>query len=198
MSKLLVINSSPLTDNSVTRPLVAQFVDRWCREHPGTEVVHRDVGRNPPPHLDEVTIGAFFTAPAERNPGQRQAIALSDTLVDELEAADALVIAAPMHNFTISAALKSYIDLVARVGRTFEYTDQGPVGLLKNRPVYVITSSGGSYGEGSPAAPLNHRDGLLKTVLGFIGLTDLHFIHAEGVAGGGEGVERARAAIAVS
>ncbi|WP_207062554.1 FMN-dependent NADH-azoreductase [Motiliproteus sp. SC1-56] len=196
MPTLLVINSSPVTDNSVTRPLVQQFVEGWKARNPEGRVIHRDIGRNPPPLLDEVTIGAFYTAPEARNAGQQRAVALSDELVDELVAADALVIGAPMHNFTVTGALKSYLDQVARVGRTFKYTDQGPEGLLADKPVYLITSSGGDYRPGAPAAALNHRDEMLRTVLGFLGLTDLHFVHAAGVAAGEAGVDEARAALA--
>lgn len=195
MSKLLVINSSPMTDNSHTRTLVSHFVDQFQLREDQIDVVHRDIGRNPPPHLDEVTIAAFYTPEEQRSPAQQQAVALSDQLIDELQAADAVVIGSPMHNFGVSSSLKTWIDHVARVGRTFHYTDQGPVGLLSGKQVYVVTARGGSYGDGSPAAAMNHQDAYLKTVLGFIGLSDVEFIHAEGVASGKQGLILAQSQI---
>ena len=195
MSKLLVINSSPMTDNSHSRLLVDTFVQRYQQQHTDVEVVHRDLGRNPPPHIDEVMIGAYYTPDQQRNNGQQQALKLSDQLVDELEAADVVVIGSPMHNFSISSSLKSWIDHVARVGRTFHYTDEGPQGLLKGKKAYVLSTRGGRYGEGSPAAAFNHQDNYLKVVLGFIGITEVQFITAEGIASGELGVEQALAQI---
>ncbi len=195
MSKLLVINSSPRTDDSSSRELVARFVQLWQRQHPQAEVINRDLGRNPPPHIDEVTIGAYYTPEDARNDGQRQAIRLSDTLVDELQSADTLVIGSPMHNFSITSALKTYIDHVARVGRTFKYTDKGPVGLLADKKVFVISARGGRYGSDSPARGMNHQDTYLKTVLGFLGLTDVTFVNAEGLSAGEQGVKAAESEI---
>lgn len=196
MSQLLVINSSPVTDNSNTRQLVNRFVDNWQQQHPESRIVQRDIGRNPPPHIDEVMIGAYYTPSADRNEAQRQAIHLSDELVDELEAADTLVIGSPMHNFSITSALKTYIDHVARVGRTFQYGEAGPEGLLKNKKVYLLTARGGSYTGDSPAKGMNHQDTYLQTVLGFLGLIDVTLIHAEGVSGSAEGVLEAKSTIA--
>ncbi|MCW8885039.1 MAG: FMN-dependent NADH-azoreductase [Motiliproteus sp.] len=197
MSKLLVINSSPMTDNSNTRELVENFVNAWKIKHGESEVsvVQRDIGRTPPPHLDEVTIGSFYTPEDARNDAQNQAISLSDQLVDELEQADAVVIGSPMHNFSITSSLKTYIDHVARVGRTFNYTDNGPVGLLKDKQAFIISARGGRYGDGSPAAAMNHQDTYLKTVLGFIGIEDVTTINAEGVSSGDQGVQTAAAEI---
>ncbi len=195
MSKLLVINSSPRTDDSSSRELVAHFVQLWQRQHPQAEVINRDLGRNPPPHIDEVTIGAYYTPEDARDDGQRQAVRLSDTLVDELQSADTLVIGSPMHNFSITSALKTYIDHVARVGRTFKYTDKGPVGLLADKKVFVISARGGRYGSDSPARGMNHQDTYLKTVLGFLGLTDVTFVNAEGLSAGEQGVKAAESEI---
>ncbi|MEH6472162.1 MAG: FMN-dependent NADH-azoreductase [Halopseudomonas sp.] len=195
MSKLLVINSSPVTDNSKTRQLVSRFVERFSATQPQVELLNRDLGRNPPPHIDEVTIGAYYTPDEQRNPAQQQAVALSDQLVDELMAAETLVIGSPMHNFSITSALKTWIDHVARVGRTFQYGANGPEGLATGKKVYVISARGGNYGVGSPAAAMNHQDTYLKTVLGFIGITDVVFINAEGVASGEQGFEQAASQI---
>lgn len=195
MSNLLVINSSPVTDNSKTRELVSRFVERYRAMDQGVEVQNRDLGRNPPPHIDEVMIGAYYTPEEQRNPAQRQSLQLSELLVDELLAADTLVIGSPMHNFSVTSALKSWIDHVARVGRTFQYGANGPEGLIKGKKAYVISARGGRYGEGSPAAAYNHQDTYLKTVLGFIGITDLVFINAEGVASGEQGLLEAASQI---
>ncbi len=196
MSKLLVINSSPMSDSSNTRELINSFVESWTQKHGDIEVVNRDIGRNPPPHLDEVTISSFYTPDQDRSEAQQKAVALSDQLVDELEQADTVVIGSPMHNFTITSALKTYIDHVARVGRTFNYTDNGPQGLLQGKKVFVLTARGGRYGTDSPAAAMNHQDNYLNTVLGFIGISDVTHISAEGVSGGDQGVRMATAEIA--
>jgi FMN-dependent NADH-azoreductase len=195
MSTLLVVNSSPVTDNSKTRELVSRFVERYQAREAGVEVLNRDIGRNPPPHIDEVMIGAYYTPEDARNPAQQQAIQLSDTLVDELLDSDVLVIGSPMHNFSVTSALKTWIDHVARVGRTFQYGANGPEGLVKGKKAYVISARGGRYSEGSPAAGYNHQDTYLKTVLGFIGITDVVFINAEGVASGEQGVLEAASQI---
>ncbi|MEH6627353.1 MAG: FMN-dependent NADH-azoreductase [Motiliproteus sp.] len=195
MSKLLVINSSPMTDSSNTRELVDTFVTAWKQKHAGAEVINRDIGRNPPPHLDEVTIGSFYTPDDARNNAQQQAVALSDQLVDELQQVDTVVIGSPMHNFSITSALKTYIDHVARVGRTFQYTENGPEGLLQGKKVFVLTARGGRYGVGSPAAAMNHQDAYLETVLAFIGLKDVTNISAEGLSSGDQGVRTAAAEI---
>lgn len=188
MSKLLVINSSPVTDSSKTRELVSHFVERYQAREEEVEIRNRDIGRNPPPHIDEVMIGAYYTPEDARNSAQQQALQLSDRLVDELLDTDVLVIGSPMHNFSVTSALKTWIDHVARVGRTFQYGAKGPEGLVSGKKAYVISARGGRYGEGSPAASYNHQDTYLKTVLGFIGITDVVFINAEGVASGEQGV----------
>ncbi len=195
MSKLLVINSSPAIDNSSTRKLVSYFVERYSASHEVVELVNRDLGRNPPPHIDELTIGAFYTPAEQRSEQLQQAVELSDHLVDELMAADTLVIGSPMHNFSIPSGLKSWIDHVARVGRTFQYTANGPEGLAKGKRAYVISARGGNYGTDSPVAALNHQDTYLKTVLAFVGITDVVFINAEGVASGQQGIAEATSQI---
>ena len=143
-------------------------------------------------------IGAYYTAPEERDEGQQAAIALSDQLVDEIEAADIVVIGSPMHNFSITSGLKAYIDHIARVGRTFLYTENGPVGLLKDKKVYVLSARGGNYSEQSPAASMNFQDPYLQTALAFVGLSDVTFINAEGVASGDQGMLDAKSAIATA
>lgn len=195
MTQLLTITSSPKSEGSVSNDLVARFVDTWRAQDPDADITRCDVGLAPPPHLDEATIGAFYTAVDQRNSGQQAALALSDELVGELEAADVIVIAAPMHNFGLPSGLKAWIDHVARVGRTFRYTENGPEGLLTGRKVYVLTARGGDYSADGPIHAMDHQTPYLRTVLGFMGLTDVTFIHAQGVAKGDDDVTRARAEI---
>jgi len=195
MKTLLVIQSSPKSSQSVTRDLTARFVSQWQAKNPEGQVLNRDVGLNPPAHLTEETIGAFYTPEEQRSDAQKQALQLSDELITELRQADDLVIASPMHNFSITSGLKTWIDQVARVGETFQYTENGPQGLLKDRPVYVITASGGDYRANTPIAFLNHQDTYLKVVLNFIGLQDIRLIQAAGVASGETAINEANATI---
>ena len=190
MTNILTLNGSPKTEGSVSRDLIERFVDKWRAENTAS-VVARDVGTTPPPHLDEATIGAFYTPEDARSDDQQARIAFSDELVGELEAADVIVIGAPMHNFGLPSGLKAWIDHVARVGRTFKYTENGPEGLLTGKKVYVLTARGGNYSESSPAHAMDHQAPYLRTVLGFLGLDDVTFIHAQGVAGGEDGIRAA-------
>ena len=190
MTNILTLNGSPKAEGSVSRNLIERFVDKWRAQNTAS-VVARDVGTTPPPHLDEATIGAIYTPEDARSDDQHARIAFSDELVGELEAADVIVIGAPMHNFGLPSGLKAWIDHVARVGRTFKYTENGPVGLLKGKKVYVLTARGGNYSESSPAHAMDHQAPYLRTVLGFLGLDDVTFIHAQGVAGGEDGIRTA-------
>ncbi len=190
MTNILTLNGSPKTEGSVSRDLIERFVDKWRAESIAS-VVARDVGTTPPPHLDEATIGAFYTPEDARSDDQQARIAFSDELVGELEAADVIVIGAPMHNFSLPSGLKAWIDHVARVGRTFKYTENGPEGLLTGKKVYVLTARGGNYSESSPAHAMDHQAPYLRTVLGFLGLDDVTFIHAQGVASGEDGIRAA-------
>ncbi len=181
MANVLYINSSVRTAGSLSRQLSAEFIAKWQEGHPGDTVVTRDLALDPVPHLNEQTLGAFFTPAEARNAEQAFAVKLSDQLVDEVIAADVIVIGAPMYNFSVPSGLKAYIDQIARAGRTFKYTETGPVGLLTNKKVYIVTASGGVYSEG-PAAGYDFLASYLRAVLGFLGITDISFIRAEGVA----------------
>ncbi len=195
MSKLFQINSSVFGDQGVSSQLANAFVQEWQSKNPGTEVVRRDVVAEPVPHLDGDRLTALMTAADERSAEQQQVVEASDTLIRELQDADTIVIGAPMYNFGIPSQLKSWLDLVARSGVTFRYTEDGPEGLLKGKKVYVFTSRGGLHkGEAT--------DGItpyLQTMLGFLGLTDVEFVYAEGLAMGDEpreqGIARANARI---
>jgi len=183
---ILKIDASARKAGSMTRELTDTLVTRLLDTHPSARVLTRDVSAGLPV-VDEAWVGANFTDPAERSSEQKLKLALSDTLVAELKAADVLVIAAPIYNFGIPASLKAWVDLVARARETFRYTENGPEGLLKGKKVYVFTASGGVYSEGAAAA-YDHLTTFLRTVLGFIGLTDVSFIRAEGVAMGEQAV----------
>ncbi|MCF3630064.1 NAD(P)H-dependent oxidoreductase [Thalassospiraceae bacterium LMO-SO8] len=190
---ILLISSSPNLEGSNSRALAENLANGLVGD---ARVVVRDLGANPPPHLDQETIGAFYTPEADRTAEQKQKLALSDTLIDEVFAADAIVIAAPMHNFGIASSLKAWIDHVARIGRTFEPTGQGPKGLVTDRPVYVVTTRGGVYGPGTPFNHLDHLEPYLRRALNFIGIENISFIYAEGTAKGDDGIKAAQAEIA--
>jgi FMN-dependent NADH-azoreductase len=186
MPNLLVVESSPRSA-SVSSALSEKFVKEWSRKNPGAAIVRHNVTREDIPYVDEAWIGAVYTPVQSRTAEQKQLLALSDKFVDELQAADTIVIATPMHNFSISAALKSWIDHVVRAGRTFAYTAEGPKGLLDgSKRVVVIVARGGSYTGGSPAAFLDNQEPYLRTILGFIGLTNVSFVYAENQARGAE------------
>lgn len=181
MPTLLHLDSSPST-TSVTRELTRAFVHAWQTRHPHGAVLERDLAAAPPPPIDAFWIGASYTPPAQRTPAQAEALALSDEMIGELERADEYVIGAAMHNFAIPAVLKLWIDQIVRSGRTFSYSEVGPKGLLEGKKATIVVASGGDYGPGTPAAAMNHIDSYLKTILAFIGVTDVRFITAGGAA----------------
>lgn len=189
---ILHINSSVRSTGSVSRQLTQEFIDKLLAAHPGSRVVERDLAVQPVPHLTEIMMGAYFTAPDQRTPEQAQTVKLSDALVAELQSADIVVIGAPMYNFSVSSSLKAWIDHVARAGVTFKYGDHGPEGLLKDKKLYVFTSRGGVYTQG-PAKSMDFHETYLRAVLGFLGITEISFIHAEGLAMGEAAVNSALA-----
>ena len=179
MSTLLHIDSSPMVEAAVTRRLTAHFVDRWQRANPAGRVIHRDVGRAPPPHPDALVLAAINRSDGDRSPEDIRAARLSDELLAELEAADVLVIGAPMYNFSVTSGLKAWFDLVGRPGRTFRYTRGGVEGMLRDKSVVVITGRGGYYTRGADASA-DHQAPMIRAFFGFVGLDDVRFIHAEG------------------
>jgi FMN-dependent NADH-azoreductase len=181
MTGILVVNSSPATTYSVSRQLTRTFVDNYISQARSPSVIERDVGLNPPPHLTEATVGAYF-ARGSLTPEQQEAIALSDELVAEFMAADVVVIGAPMHNFGVTSGLKAYIDHIVRAGKTFAFSAAGPVGLALGKKVFVLTARGSDYGEGSALQSMDFQETYLRTILGFIGITEVAFIHCQGLA----------------
>ncbi len=178
MSTLLQINSSLFSDNGNSSTLSNEFVENWLAKHPNGKVVVRDLAKNPIPHLDSNIVQAFFT-PAESRTGEQQAlVGLSDTLIEELVNADALVIGVPLYNFGVPSTLKAYFDQLARAGVTFKYTEAGPVGLLQDKPVHIIAARGGFHvGKASDS-----QTTFLNTFLNFLGFTSINYIYAEGLS----------------
>jgi FMN-dependent NADH-azoreductase len=180
--KLLRIDSSARR-NSVSRQLTGRFVEAWQHEHPEGTVIERDLPATALPHITDEWVQAIHSDPATLTPEQRdeqkQVLAISDTLVEELVQADTIVIGAPMYNFAIAAPLKAWIDQVVRVGKTVLWAAAGPQGTLKGKKVYVITSRGGAYRPSTPTERFDYQEPYLRHILAFIGLTDVTFIHAE-------------------
>jgi FMN-dependent NADH-azoreductase len=182
----LHIDSSPLGDRSVSRKLTAKILQELKEAHPNSQIVTRDLGTSPMPHLNGLTLGSFFTPPEQRNAALHEAVKLSDQAIDEVLKADIIVIGAPMWNFGIPSALKAWIDHIVRAGRTFRYGAAGPESLLpKGKKVIIVSSRGGVYSAG-PMKMMDYQETYLTAVLGFIGLTDISFVRAEGIAMGPE------------
>lgn len=173
--KLLYVSSSLFGQQGKSSDLAEHFIQAFVAHHPGTSVTRRDLATNPIPHLDAATLQANTTPPDQRTPEQQALAATADAAIAELQAADVLVLGVPMYNFGIPSTLKAWIDSIARAGTTFRYTDNGPEGLLKGKKAYVLAARGGAY-RGTPA---DTQTPYLKTFLGFIGITDVTFVHAE-------------------
>jgi len=190
MTTILALNSSILGDGSVSRILVEDAVRHLTHANPGATIIHRDLGTTPVPHLTTATVAGVRAVPTTEK--ELAARALSDELVAELRAADTIVIGAPMYNFSISTGLRAWFDYVLRAGETFSYSEVGPKGLLTGKRVIVVESRGGLYTEG-PAKAIDFQEPYLRTLLGFIGLSDVTFIHAEKLGFGPEAREAALA-----
>jgi FMN-dependent NADH-azoreductase len=192
MKSILLIESSPRGSDSYSHQAARSIVNDLQTRNAGSKVVVRDLGQNPPPHVGLPFITGMYAAPEQRTPDQAHSLALSDTLIDEILAADTVVIAVPMHNFGISSRLKSWIDHVVRAGRTFNYGANGPEGLVKGKRVIVVLASGGVYSNERMKA-FDFAEPYLRTILGFIGITDVDVVRVEGVANNAIGPEKALA-----
>lgn len=186
---ILQINSSARGGNSHSTRLAGEIVARLQSIQANTRLSVRDLGQTPHPALDEKALQALFTPADQRTPEQAARVALDDALIAEIQAADAVVLGVPMYNFGVTAQLKNWIDAIARAGVTFRYTDTGPEGLLKGKKVYVALTRGGQYRN----TPTDSQVPYLKTVLGFLGLSDIEFVYAEGLAMGPEAEQKALA-----
>ncbi len=190
--KLLRIDSSARR-SSVSRQLTGKFVEEWRKEHPEGEVIERDLATTSLPNITDEWVQAVHADAATLTLEQKEVLATSDALIEELRQADEIVIGAPMYNFAIAAPLKAWIDQVVRAGQTVLWSATGPKGVLQGKKVYVITSRGGAFRPGTPTERFDHQEPYLRHILAFIGLTDVTFIHAENQKPGEQG-EIARAA----
>lgn len=175
---LLQIQSSLLAGDGQSSRLAERFVAEFRRNNPAAEVIVRDVGRDPVPHLTAERFQAFLAKPEVRTAEQQAVAAFSDALIDELRRADVIVLGLPMYNFGVPSTLKAYFDHVARAGATFRYTEKGPEGLLKGKKAYVFATRGGRYA----GTPLDTQTGYVRDFLRFIGIDDVEFVYAEGLA----------------
>jgi len=180
MSKVLVLKSSILAGYSQSSQLADFYVEEAKAK--GDQVTVRDLAADPNPVLDGELVGALRPSDAPLSPRQQEALSLSDALIAELQAHDVVVIAAPMYNFNIPTQLKNYFDLVARAGVTFRYTEAGPEGLVKGKRAVILSSRGGIHKD----TPTDLLTPYVKLFLGFIGITDVNFVFAEGIAYGPE------------
>jgi len=179
MTTLLKINASLNNGNGQSSQLANQFVAAYRRRYPGAQIVERDVAAaEPVPHLNAERFGSFITKPEERSAAQRAVVAYSDTLISELKQADVIVLGLPMYNFGLPSQLKAYFDHIARVGETFKYTEKGPVGQLTGKKVYVFAARGGVYA----GTPLDTQTSYVRDFLRFLGMDDVEFVYAEGLA----------------
>ncbi|WP_457335456.1 FMN-dependent NADH-azoreductase [Rhizobacter sp. P5_C2] len=183
---ILQINSSARTQGSQSTVLANELTARLLAVNPGASVRLRDLAVTPQPVLDEAALHALFTPVDARTPAQAERAALDDALIAEIQAADAVVLGVPMYNFGVPAQLKNWIDAIAKVKVTFAYTDKGPQGLLTGKKVYVALTRGGQYRN----TPADTQVPYLKTVLGFLGMTDVEFFYAEGLNMGPDAAEK--------
>ncbi len=183
--KLLHIDSSITGSQSVSRQLTRDIVNTWTANHPNTVVDYLDLVEDTPSHLSAESLGFRMPATAENlTEGQRRENVVSEALVAQFLAADVIVVGAPLYNFSIPSQLKSWIDRVAQAGRTFTYTATGPKGLAGGKTVIVASTRGGVYSTSEGGRAMEHQESYLQTVFGFLGITDVRFVRAEGVAMG--------------
>ena len=179
---ILQINASARREGANSTKLAQTVVERLSAAHGGARVTLRDLAAQPVTVLDETALGALFTPADQRSASQAAIVAEYDALIAEVQAHDAIVLGVPMYNFGVPVQLKAWIDAIARAGVTFRYTEQGPEGLIRGKTVYVALARGGLYRD----QPHDTQVPYLKTVLGFLGLTDVRFIYAEGLNMGPE------------
>ncbi len=180
--KLLHIDSSILGSNSVSRELTASVVEQWIAQHPDTEVEYLDLAKDAPSHLNTESLGFRLGLSAdELTDAQKRENAISEALVTQFLAADVVVVGAPLYNFSVPSQLKAWIDRIAQTGRTFKYTENGPIGLAAGKTVIVVSSRGGIYSNSEMGQALEHQESYLKVVFGFFGITDVRIVRAEGV-----------------
>lgn len=177
MKNILVITASIFGQDGQSSQLVNRTLEQLRASHGDLNIQQRDLAAEPVPHLDAERFGAFLTGADDRDGQQQRVVDYSDSLIKEVKQADIIVIGVPMYNFGIPSVLKAYFDHIARAGISFRYTENGPVGLLEDRPVYILAARGGIYA----GTPNDAQTPFLRSFLGFLGLKDLHFVYAEGL-----------------
>jgi len=185
MPILLHIDASPRSDRSISRQLTREFAAAWKEANPDGQIIYRDLGHDPVPLVTETFIAAVYTQSEARSPELRAALSASDQLISELQTATDYVFGVPMYNFSVPAGFKAYIDQIVVPGRTYAYTADGSgsrIGLLKGKKATVIMSRGWSYRNGSPLSSCNLQESWIRMILGFVGVTELEFVAAEGIA----------------
>ncbi|SCK56573.1 FMN-dependent NADH-azoreductase [Variovorax sp. HW608] len=182
--KLLHVDSSVLGTNSVSRQLTAEIVAEWRKNHPHTKVEYLDLAVDTPNHFTADALGIKVGVQANPTEAQRRENEVSERLVSQFLASDVIVVGAPLYNFSVPTQLKAWIDRLAQAGRTFKYTDKGPVGLAGGKTVIVASTRGGMYSTSEGGQAMEHQESYLKVVFGFFGITDVRFVRAEGIAMG--------------
>lgn len=178
MKTLLQLNTSMFSTGGQSTRLADEFVATWHARNPSANVIVRNLAEDTVPHLDAERFSAFLAKHGERSAAQQAVIDYSDVLIDELKRADVLVLGLPMYNFGVPSTLKAYIDHIARAGVTFKYTDKGPVGLLTGKKAYVFATRGGLYA----GTQLDTQTSYVRDILRFLGIADVEFVYAEGLA----------------
>ncbi|MFI4866463.1 MAG: FMN-dependent NADH-azoreductase [Steroidobacterales bacterium] len=178
MTTLLQINASIHADHGQSSQLATKFVQAFANRHPDARIILRDLASDTVPHLSADRFAAFLSKPGERSAAQSDVVAYSDTLIGELRQADVIVLGLPMYNFGVPSQLKAYFDHIARAGETFRYTATGPVGLLTGKKVYVFAARGGLYA----GTALDTQTSYVRDFLRFVGIEDIEFVYAEGLA----------------
>lgn len=175
---LLQINTSIFSAGGQSSLLADRFVSTWRAANPGGRLIVRDLARDPVPHIDAERFGAFIAKPGERSPAQQGIAAQSDALIDEIREADVIVLGLPLYNFGLPSTLKAYFDHIARAGITFRYTDKGPIGLMTGKMVYVFATRGGLYA----GTTRDTQTPYVRDFLAFLGMREVEFVYAEGLA----------------
>lgn len=178
MPTLLQINASIFSTGGQSSRLAEQFVAGWQRKHPDNHVIVRDLASDPVPHLSAERFQAFLQKPDARTPAEQAVVNYSDALIEELKQADTIVLGLPLYNFGVPSWLKAYFDHIARAGITFRYTENGPVGLLTGKKAYVLATRGGLYA----GTPLDTQTQYVRNFLRFLGIAEVEFVYAEGLA----------------
>ncbi len=178
MKTLLQLKSSLFSSNGQSSRLADEFIAAWRETHPGAKIIVRDLAKDPVPHLDAERFAALLARPEDRTSAQAAVVEQSDALIEELRRAQVIVLGLPMYNFGLPSTLKAYFDHIARAGVTFRYTEKGSVGLLTSKKAYVFATRGGRYA----GTPLESQTPYVRQFLGFLGIEDVEFVYAEGLA----------------